>query len=225
MPISSLRTNECGILIAPINSRAFSEIFSLVCIFFCRGPNLRRSLTSERESKYNPSEFQASTYSSSAREVFDSSHSNNIDLSGGGSQTNNRVPASPEARLLDSVTTPGGVRLQPSRETVQNFLTGAVKLDAERLVQAFENKLSAHSWQVWLLVYSLVLLLFEQLKIPAKLRNYVEKQLFKLEILSWILSQEKGSEESLRKKMRLNFVCVLGTLESHVYSGGTITAR
>jgi len=115
--------------------------------------------------------------------VFDSSHSNKIDLSGGGSQTNNRGPASPEARLLDSVTTPGGVRLQPSRETVQNFLTGAVKLDAERLVQAFENKLSAHSWQVWLLVYSLVLY-FEQLKIPLKLRIYVEKQLFEFEILS-----------------------------------------
>ena len=123
---------------------------------FCRGPNLQRSLTSERESKYNPSEFQASTNSSSTHEVFDSSHSNKIDLSGGGSQTNNRGPASPEARLLDSVTTPGGVRLQPSRETVQNFLTGAVKLDAERLVHAFENKLSAHSWQVWLLVYSVV---------------------------------------------------------------------
>lgn len=150
---------------------------------FCRGPNLQRSLTSERESKYNPSEFQASTNSSSTHEVFDSSHSNKIDLGGGGSQTNNRGPASPEARLLDSVTTPGGVRLQPSRETVQNFLTGAVKLDAERLVQAFENKLSAHSWQVWLLVYSLVLY-FEQLKIPLKLQIYVEKQLFEFEISS-----------------------------------------
>lgn len=112
---------------------------------------MRRSLTSERESKYDPSDLQASTNSSSAREVFDI-HRSKMDFSGGIAESG-RVPASQEERLLDSVTTPGGVRLQPSRETVQNFLAGAVKLDGERLVYAFENKLSAHSWQVWALVY------------------------------------------------------------------------
>jgi hypothetical protein len=55
---------------------------------------------------------------------------------------------SQEDRLVDVITTPGGVRLQPSREAVQNFLTAVVKLDGDRLGYALQSKLQAHAWQV-----------------------------------------------------------------------------
>ncbi|KAG0627067.1 hypothetical protein M758_2G171400 [Ceratodon purpureus] len=111
-----------------------------------RGPNLRRSLT-DRESKYNPSDNQGSTYSLSSHETFESRGSK-TETSGGGSPRHEGRPMSQEDRLIDVITTPGGVRLQPSREAVQNFLTAAVKLDGDRLGYALQSKLQAHAWQV-----------------------------------------------------------------------------
>lgn len=109
-----------------------------------RGPNLRRSLTSERDSKYDPSDYQTSspTYDT---HLMHGSRSSKTEAS---DERNERKVMSQEERLLELVTTPGGVRLQPSREAVQNFLTGAVKLDGEKLGFAIEAKLQAHSWQV-----------------------------------------------------------------------------
>lgn len=111
-----------------------------------RGPNLRRSLT-DRESKYNPSDNQGSTYSLSSHETFESRGSK-TETSGGGSPRHEGRPMSQEDRLVDVITTPGGVRLQPSREAVQNFLTAVVKLDGDRLGYALQSKLQAHAWQV-----------------------------------------------------------------------------
>lgn len=111
-----------------------------------RGPNLRRSLT-DRESKYNPSDNQGSTYSLSSYETFESRGSK-TETSGGGSPRHEGRPMSQEDRLVDVITTPGGVRLQPSREAVQNFLTAVVKLDGDRLGYALQSKLQAHAWQV-----------------------------------------------------------------------------
>ncbi|XP_024368366.1 protein MODIFIED TRANSPORT TO THE VACUOLE 1 [Physcomitrium patens] len=110
-----------------------------------RGPNLRRSLT-DRESKYNPSDSQVSTYSLSSNETFESRDSK-TESSGGGSPRHEGRPMTQEDRLVEVVTTPGGVRLQPSREVVQNFLTAAAKLDGDRLGYALQSKLQAHAWQ------------------------------------------------------------------------------
>lgn len=111
-----------------------------------RGPNLRRSLT-ERETKYNPSDNQASTYSLSSHETFESRGSK-TESSGGGSPRHEGRSLTQEDRLVDVITTPGGVRLQPSREAVQNFLTASAKLDGDRLGHALQSKLQAHAWQV-----------------------------------------------------------------------------
>ena len=100
----------------------------------------------DRESKYNPSDNQGSTYSLSSHETFESRGSK-TETSGGDSPREGR-PVSQEDRLVDVITTPGGVRLQPSREAVQNFLTAAVKLDGDRLGYALQSKLQAHAWQV-----------------------------------------------------------------------------
>lgn len=101
----------------------------------------------ERETKYNPSDNQSSTYSLSSHEAFESRGSK-TESSGGGSPRHEGRPMTQEDRLVDVVTTPGGVRLQPSREAVQNFLTAAAKLDGDRLGHALQSKLQAHAWQV-----------------------------------------------------------------------------
>lgn len=94
-----------------------------------RGPDLRSSSVIEKESKYSSLEVQAQSRSS-------------------GGEGRSSVSASREDRLVDAITTPGGVRLQPSREAVQNFLTAAAELDVDRLFHALESKLQTHAWQV-----------------------------------------------------------------------------
>nr|PNR62381.1 hypothetical protein PHYPA_000805 [Physcomitrium patens] len=111
-----------------------------------RGINLRSSLT-DRESTYSHSDSQASTYSLSSHETFES-RSSKTEGTEGGRPCHNGKPMSQEDRLVDAVTTPGGVRLQPSREEVQNFLTAATKLDGDLLGYALLSKLQARLWQV-----------------------------------------------------------------------------
>ncbi|KAL2332345.1 hypothetical protein Fmac_019926 [Flemingia macrophylla] len=53
-----------------------------------------------------------------------------------------------EDRLMDTVASSGGVRLQPTREAIEVFLTEAAKLDAMALCQAIEQKLQSPIWQV-----------------------------------------------------------------------------
>ncbi|KAL2635137.1 hypothetical protein R1flu_006616 [Riccia fluitans] len=120
------------------------------------GQNLRMSLTSERE---RPSFGKEETpyWDSRDGEADESrSDSSSIERSNsrpdiGGNRGNHnggRGGNTAEDRLLDSLTHPGGVRLQPTRETLQTFTTAAQKLDAVNLVNSIEAKLKAHSWQV-----------------------------------------------------------------------------
>ncbi|XP_004237556.2 protein MODIFIED TRANSPORT TO THE VACUOLE 1 [Solanum lycopersicum] len=53
-----------------------------------------------------------------------------------------------EDRLLETIATSGGVRLQPTRDALQVFLLEASKLDALALTHALESKLQSPSWQV-----------------------------------------------------------------------------
>lgn len=57
-----------------------------------------------------------------------------------------------EDRLLETIATSGGVRLQPTRDALQVFLLEASKLDALALTHALESKLQSPSWQVCLLL-------------------------------------------------------------------------
>jgi len=106
-----------------------------------RGHELRGSLaSSDQESKYDSTDSPSSPpFDPRAQQL---EHNNGRGSHGLGKKN------SQEEHLVDVVTTPGGVRLYPSRDAMQTFLSAAVKLDAERLGHALEAKLQDHSWQV-----------------------------------------------------------------------------
>ncbi|KAI3995504.1 hypothetical protein MKX01_007306 [Papaver californicum] len=123
-----------------------------------RSPNLRRSLTTERDhDRYGSAERQNESRSSSSpaisinattgtwgqeTRVNMSETTNGVSGSGfSGSKTR-------EERLLETIVTSGGVRLQPTRDALQVFLAEALKLDAVALSHALESKLQSHLWQV-----------------------------------------------------------------------------
>ncbi|KAL3692829.1 hypothetical protein R1sor_006480 [Riccia sorocarpa] len=119
------------------------------------GQNLRRSLTSERErpsfvkdeAPYWDGGDAEADESRSGSSPTERSNSRTEHVANRASHNAGRGQTS-EDRLLDSLTHPGGVRLQPTRETLQTFTTAAQKLDAVNLVSSIEAKLKAHSWQV-----------------------------------------------------------------------------
>lgn len=53
-----------------------------------------------------------------------------------------------EERLLETIVTTGGVRLQPTRDALQLFLTETAKLDAVVMSRAIDTKLQSPLWQV-----------------------------------------------------------------------------
>ncbi|MCL7051880.1 hypothetical protein MKW94_006459 [Papaver nudicaule] len=123
-----------------------------------RSPNLRRSLTTERDhDRYGSAERQNDSRSSLSSgistnaatgtwgqetRVNTSETTNGISGSGySGSKTR-------EERLLETIVTSGGVRLQPTRDALQVFHAEALKLDAVALSHALESKLQSHLWQV-----------------------------------------------------------------------------
>lgn len=123
-----------------------------------RGPNLRRSLTTEidySDNRYEPvkehyqsqSSFGGSGGSSSgpwnAESRVTKSDTIAEESSSSYSQSKTR-----EERLLDTIVTTGGVRLQPTRDAIQVFLVKAAKVDAVALSHALESKLQSPQWQV-----------------------------------------------------------------------------
>ncbi|KAL4369098.1 hypothetical protein GQ457_05G035240 [Hibiscus cannabinus] len=120
-----------------------------------KGPTLRRSLTTEIDNsdRYEPvvSRGDAQGVSKNTanrpwgqqdvREL--KTETKNAESSSNHSETKTR-----EERLLETIVTSGGVRLQPTRDAVQAFLVEAVKLDALALSQALESKLQSPIWQV-----------------------------------------------------------------------------
>lgn len=122
-----------------------------------KSPNLRRSLTTEIDDpdRYgkleHPNENQGTFAISKnvtgrpwAQDLRVSKmESTNVDSSSGSSESRTH-----EERLLETIVTPGGVRLQPTRDSIQSFLIEAAKLDGLALSQALELKLQSHLWQV-----------------------------------------------------------------------------
>lgn len=121
-----------------------------------RGPSLRKSLTSERDtySKHQrEGPWTESPYSMGSSEIKDVPPSQDYrvsssDLSNEKLGPNQARGSSREERLLDSITTVGGVRLQPSREAIQRFLSEASKLDCNILSTGICSKLHSNVWQV-----------------------------------------------------------------------------
>jgi len=119
-----------------------------------KSPNLRRSLTteSERYGRYDPSEIQSESRTSSgaSKNVASGSWGPTPSSSAPTDETSSSQPGikTREERLLETIVTASGVRLQPTRDALQIFLTEASKLDAAALSRALENKLNSPLWQV-----------------------------------------------------------------------------
>ncbi|XP_026447700.1 protein MODIFIED TRANSPORT TO THE VACUOLE 1-like [Papaver somniferum] len=123
-----------------------------------RSPNLRRSLTTERDhDRYRSAESQNESRSSLNPAISTNSAAgtwgqetrvNMSETANGVSGSGYSGSKTREERLLETIVTSGGVRLQPTRDALQVFLAEALKLDAVALSHALESKLQSHLWQV-----------------------------------------------------------------------------
>lgn len=122
-----------------------------------RSPNLQRSLAQERDpsERYESVDYNADTQSSSQLSRSAGSGSWAQGLSTSQAETSNGVFESTngqttrEEKLLETIVTSGGVRLQPTRDALNSFLIEASKLDAFSLAHAIETKLKLPVWQVY----------------------------------------------------------------------------
>ncbi|XP_023526954.1 VHS domain-containing protein At3g16270-like [Cucurbita pepo subsp. pepo] len=114
-----------------------------------RGPNLQRSLTTEiaYDNRYEPVEYGRETLGTS-KSTTSGTWNQDSRVSNGNSSSGSSVSKTREERLLETIATAGGVRLQPTRDAIQAFLVEAAKLDALVLSHALETKLKSPSWQV-----------------------------------------------------------------------------
>jgi hypothetical protein len=115
------------------------------------GPNLRRSLTTESDKygRYDPSEIQSASPGASKNVASGSwGPAPSSSAPTNDASSSQPRPKSREERLLETIVTASGVRLQPTRDALQIFLTEASKLDAVALSRALENKLNSPLWQV-----------------------------------------------------------------------------
>ncbi|KAK5831033.1 hypothetical protein PVK06_014828 [Gossypium arboreum] len=119
-----------------------------------KGPTLQRSLTTEidHSDKYNPAELRNdsqgfSNNTSSGTWGLDS-RVLKTETKNGESSSNYSATKTREERLLETIVTSGGVRLQPTRDAIQAFLVEAAKLDALALSHALESKLLSPLWQI-----------------------------------------------------------------------------
>lgn len=122
-----------------------------------QSPNLRRSLThrTDRPGRHERDEDSSGTWSSlteGSNKIVESAtygqelRSSTLETNGG-SLPSHTPGKSREERLLETIVTSGGMRLQPTREALQAFLTEAVKVDAVVLCQTIEMKLQSSIWQ------------------------------------------------------------------------------
>lgn len=117
-----------------------------------RSPNLQRSLTTQTDyteryegvsSHNDTSRFSRNAASGSWTQDLQASQTETTNTDSGSSAGKTR-----EERLLETIATSGGVRLQPTRDVLQVFLLEASKLDALALAHALESKLQSPLWQV-----------------------------------------------------------------------------
>lgn len=114
-----------------------------------RGPNLRRSLTNENSYSESKEPVNSSRTSTNASGTWGQDlKTSQVDAENGSASSSYTNEKSREERLLETIVTSGGVRLQPTRDAIQVFLTEAAKLNALTLSHAIEAKLQSHMWQV-----------------------------------------------------------------------------
>lgn len=122
-----------------------------------RSPNLRRSLTTEicysDRNETVEHRIEAQTSSRLSKNVAGGSWGQDLkttvpETTNGNSSSGYSDDKSREERLVETIVTSGGVRLQPTRDALQVFLIEASKLNAVALSHALELKLQSHLWQV-----------------------------------------------------------------------------
>ncbi|XP_042024666.1 protein MODIFIED TRANSPORT TO THE VACUOLE 1-like [Salvia splendens] len=121
-----------------------------------RSPTLHRSLgqESDHSKRHEAVDYNAHTQNSSRFSKNAGSGNWGQDFSTSEADTTNRVYESTyskktrEEKLLETIVTSGGVRLQPTRDALHGFLIDASKLDALSLAHAIETKLKLPMWQV-----------------------------------------------------------------------------
>lgn len=121
-----------------------------------KSPNLERSLSRKNEysDRYEGIGSHAENYSSSRYSK--NAGTGNLDqyISTSQSETSSGDPGltysqkTREEKLLETIVTSSGVRLQPTRDALHVFLVKASKLDALSLAHAIEMKLGSPMWQV-----------------------------------------------------------------------------
>jgi hypothetical protein len=121
-----------------------------------KSPNLRRSLTIESEyaDRYEPVDYRNETQGSfgisknvASGPWNQDSRVTKVEITNGDSGSSYKESKTREERLLETIVTSGGVRLQPTRDAIQVFLVEAAKLDAVALSRALESKLQSPQWQ------------------------------------------------------------------------------
>ncbi|KAG6412413.1 hypothetical protein SASPL_125091 [Salvia splendens] len=118
-----------------------------------RSPNLERSLTREND-RYEGLGSQAEYNSSSRFSENAGTGSWDKEISTSHSESSNGDPAvtysqkTREEKLLETIVTSTGMRLQPTRDALHVFLVEASKVDAKSLAHAIEMKLRSPMWQV-----------------------------------------------------------------------------
>lgn len=130
-----------------------------------KSPNLRRSLTIESDytDRYEPVELRHETHSGyGIKDVpngpwGEESRVTKAEMLNGDSGGSQAETKTREVRLLETIVTSGGVRLQPTRDAIQAFLVEAVKLNPVALSHALESKLQSPLWQACYLLLSYLL--------------------------------------------------------------------
>lgn len=119
-----------------------------------RSPNLRRSLTNETDysDRYEADEHRTDTQPGSrlSHNISGGTWAQDlktVDTANSSSSSSHSESKTREERLLETIVTSGGVRLQPTRDALHLFLVQASKLDPLALCYALETKLQSHSWQ------------------------------------------------------------------------------
>ncbi|KAG8383969.1 hypothetical protein BUALT_Bualt04G0069100 [Buddleja alternifolia] len=121
-----------------------------------KSPNLRRSLTRENDysDRYDGIGSHAETHNSSRFSKNAGSGNWGQDISASQAETSSGDSSSTygqktrEEKLLETIVTSGGVRLQPTRDALHVFLVEASKVNALALGHAIETKLRSPMWQV-----------------------------------------------------------------------------
>lgn len=120
-----------------------------------KGPNLQRSLTieSDNTNKYGPVEIGNESRLGISTKQGSGSWNPEIRVAGtewnnGNSTSSHTKSKTREERLLETIVTSGGVRLQPTRDAIHVFLAEAAKLDPMAISRALETKLQSPQWQV-----------------------------------------------------------------------------